>query len=201
MSTTFKRITLAATIIAVVLAIVGVLAMGYRLMNSGDPYEATSEQDTERATQQLLSRPSIEDVEPRVQAIVEQIGAAAAELVPGMHWKWNRDSELLSCDRPFDQTSGRKVHLRLLYSGTPIPDEIWPRFFERARALAATLGATTQQTVHNGPSTGVGRDVNFYNPEDGTAIRIGSQRATVISGIVGCHLPRADFGSPIPPTS
>lgn len=57
-----------------------------------------------------------------------------------------------------------------LYSDTRIPDDVWPVYIERTRALAAGLGANKQQQTGEGPGTDVGRGVDFYNPDNGTKI-------------------------------
>ncbi|MFI5783158.1 LppA family lipoprotein [Nocardia sp. NPDC051570] len=165
-----------------------------------DQHKPTSSQDTAAAAQRLLQRPSLEDSDAQLQGVVEQIGAAATELVPGLRWEWQRDKMRLDCSPPYDQTNGRMLNLRLYVStpNQPIPDNVWPQFIDRIRPIAATVGATAPGTMQDQPGN---HDVRFVNPDDGTTIKVGSQVATVIGGTVGCRLPRDQFNTPIRPTS
>jgi hypothetical protein len=76
-------IIVAAGITALVVAVV---TGGVWLLNESFPDKpaVTGEQETAEAAQILLDRPSLEDTEAQVQLAVEQIAAAATELVPGM---------------------------------------------------------------------------------------------------------------------
>ncbi|WP_280491065.1 LppA family lipoprotein [Nocardia asiatica] len=203
MRTRFQRVGLAVVIIlaSIALSIIGVVVLTVVVYEAADdPNPRTTDEETRQATQQLLDRPSLEEAERQARTIMEQIGTVAGELVPGIRLGPNRDREVASCPRPFDQTEGRTVRLQNLYSDTRIPDDVWHVYVERVRALAATLGAIQQRQATEEPSTGAGRGVNFYNPDTGTTIWIGSDRVTIISGTVGCHLPQDKFGSPIPAT-
>ncbi|RDI56003.1 LppA family lipoprotein [Nocardia mexicana] len=165
-----------------------------------DQHTPTGPQDTAAAAQRLQQRPSLEDSAAQLQQLVEQIGAAATELVPGLRWEWQNDEMSKACPPPYDRTNGRILNLRLYVStpNTPLPDDIWPRFVERVRPLAATVGATAPETMQD--QTGK-HDVRFVNPDDGTTIKIGSQATTVIGGTVGCRLPHDQFATPVRPTS
>ncbi len=203
MRTRFQRISLTVVIIiaSIALSIIGAVVLTVVVYEAADdPHPRTTDEETRQATQQLLDRPSLEEAERQVRTIMEQIGTVAGELVPGIRLGPNRDREVASCPRPFDQTEGRTVRLQNLYSDTRIPDDVWQMYVERVRALVATLGAIQQRQATEEPSAEVGRGANFYNPDTGTTIWIGSDRVTIISGTVGCHLPQDKFGSTIPST-
>jgi hypothetical protein len=163
------------------------------------PYDKpTGEQETKQATQQLLTRSSLEDSETQIRRAVQQITATGSELVPGMEWKQDGDREQSGCDKPYDQTEGLTLHLQDYVSDTPIPDSAWPTYLDRARQIATRAGATTQETMDDRPGH---KEVWFSNPDDGTVIKVGYQAATVISATVGCHLPRNQLMAPPHPTS
>ncbi|QIS08809.1 LppA family lipoprotein [Nocardia arthritidis] len=201
----FQRIALG---IAAVGAAAMLLLIGWTFVSISDSNPPhTSEKDTAEAAQRLLKLPPLEDAEAELRAVVQQIGAAATELVPGMKWEWNRDPMRSDCPAPYDQTNGQISYLRHYYSDTPIPDDVWPQFLDRVRTIAATVGATAPETMQNqsGTASSPGNhDVWFSNPSSGTTIKVGTQRASVISATVGCHLPKDKFSSPTPtpkPTS
>ncbi|KZM69659.1 LppA family lipoprotein [Nocardia terpenica] len=198
MKLSFERTTIVVGAIALALVVGAVLVIGRQLMTEGDSSKPTSDKETAAATQRLLGRPSLEDAEAQLRSAVEQIAAAGTDLIPGMQWSWNRERTPSGCDKPYDRTDGRIVYLQEYVSNTPVPDNVWQAFAERAHAIAAQVGATTPETMQNAPGN---HDVWFFNPEDGTTIKIGSQVATVISGTVGCHLPASRLTPPTRPTS
>ncbi|WP_369636231.1 LppA family lipoprotein [Nocardia sp. JMUB6875] len=177
----------------------------------GDNNPKTTRQETEDAAQKLLKRPTLEEAEAQLTSVVDQIIAAATELVPGIHFETVYDRSTSLCDPPFDDTFGRKVTLQG-HSGGPIPEDKWPAFLAKATELAGTVGATWTQKVREEPGTTTsstpdpvpeyGRhDVNFFNPETGTTIRLGTDKATFVRGSVGCYLPKDKFDNPIRPTT
>jgi hypothetical protein len=196
-------IIVAAGITALVVAVV---TGGVWLLNESFPDKpaVTGEQETAEAAQILLDRPSLEDTEAQVQLAVEQIAAAATELVPGMRWEWHRDALASDCPTPYDQTEGQTVNLPFYVSSTPIPDEVWPRYVERVRAIAANFGATAPEVMQDrtaSPGSFGNHDVWFSNAADGTTFKVSSQVSAVIAGKVGCRLPRDKFSTPIRATS
>ncbi|RJO76777.1 hypothetical protein D5S18_11020 [Nocardia panacis] len=177
------------------------LLIGWTVVNIHDPYPHTDAKETAEAAQRLRSLPPLEDAETELENIVQQVGAAATELIPGMKWQWNRELTRSYCTAPYDQTNGRISYLRHYYSDTPIPDEIWPQLIERVRVIVATVGATTPDIMQDrsGTASSPGNhDVWFSNPTTGTTITVGTQQASVITGTVGCHLPKDGFNSPTP---
>lgn len=200
-----------AAVLATALATMAILSTGCDVL--GDNDRPTTRQQTEEAARELRTRPSLEDAEAGVHSVMERIAGAATELVPTMRFEWVNDRMASDCTKPFDKTNGRIVYMRNLMAQEPFPEDRWPEFFSKAQELAGTLGATWSQTVRGDQSTSsapapsttpavaeFGRhDVNFYNPDTGTSIRIRAFKATVISATVGCHLPKDKFDTPIPP--
>ncbi|MEU1983621.1 LppA family lipoprotein [Nocardia sp. NPDC019395] len=84
------------------------------------------------------------------------------------------------------------------YSTTKIPNAVWPRFLERVREIAGTIGVTAPETMQD---NGDRHDVWFSNPAVETTLKVSTNKNTVIAAQVGCHLPRALLSSPIVPTS
>ncbi len=152
----------------------------------------SGEGETTRAAQRLTELPSLEATQAQLTSVVEQLGAYIATLVPGIQWRWNREQSRSGCARPYDRTGGANLYLRNYLGDKPIPAEVWPRVVDRARELAATLGATGAQTFRDDPGN---KDARFYSPE-GTAISLGYQVNTVIAADTGCRLPAGGATSP-----
>ncbi|MBF6062823.1 hypothetical protein IU500_13420 [Nocardia terpenica] len=163
-----------------------------------DQQKPTGEKETAEAAQKLLQRPSLEEATAQMQSIVEQIAAVASDLIPGMKWEWVDERSRHDCPKPYDQTDGQAMSLPNYWArNTPIPDDQWPQFIARVRPIAATVGAIAPETMQDKPGA---HDLWFYNNDDGTTIKIASDKATVISGRTGCRLPADRFNSPTRPT-
>lgn len=196
-------------LLAAFLATTTILVTGCDAMSDSD--RPTTQQETEDAARKLQQRPNLEDAEAQVQQVMDQIAAAATNLAPTLQFEWIDDRTTPSCDKPFDRTNGRKVYMRNLWARAPFPEDQWPTFFTQVRDLAATVGATWVQPIRDEIPTSTPttvpspefrqHDVNFFNPETGTTIRVGTDKATIISATVGCHLPKDKFDNPIRPTS
>ncbi|MQY24367.1 LppA family lipoprotein [Nocardia macrotermitis] len=153
---------------------------------SDNPYGKTGSADTQKAAARLAELPTLEDTETQLRAAVVELGSYVSSLVPGLTWQWVDERSLESCDRPYDQTKGSKVRLQNYVSNLGIPDTVWPRVLDRARQLAAPLGATGSEVFEDKPGN---HTVRLYSQE-GTVIFRGTQGA-VISSNTGCRLPAA----------
>jgi hypothetical protein len=164
-----------------------------------DPYKATGGADTAAAAAKLVTWPSLEETEARVQQAVVELATYVSTLVPGLQWHWNRDRSPGGCSQPYDQTEGKNVHLRNYVASGPIPDQVWPQARQRAQELAAGLGATGGQGFKDQPGD---HDARFYSPE-GTVLWLASTVNAAISSDTGCRLSAATKNSPAstPPTS
>ncbi|WP_054814264.1 LppA family lipoprotein [Nocardia arizonensis] len=179
--------------LAVLLTIVGVYVLSD---NSNEP---TGAAETARAAEVLRARPTMETSIEQVRSVVEQIAAAGSRIDTRLVFDYVGYSSSPDCAAPFDRTRGRNHILRNYYADVPVPEASWNEFLERARVLAATVGATEVRVMANAPAEGdrpATHDV-WFTGEDGVIIKVASKRATVITGSTGCRLDSADFGSPI----
>lgn len=160
-----------------------------------DPYKKTGEADTAAAAAKLVPLPSLEDTEARVKQAVVELGTYISTLVPGLQWSWDGDRSQFACDRPYDQTQGQSVRFPDYLAVGPIPDAAWPQAMQRAKELAASLGATGGQGFKDQSGD---HDARFYSPQ-GTAIWLGSAVNAIISSNTGCRLPAAVKNPPVGP--
>ncbi|MEV0246306.1 LppA family lipoprotein [Nocardia sp. NPDC050712] len=203
MKTPAKAITigLVAVALSIVVAVIGVALFSWGAAELSDRNDKpTTEQETAAAARVLVQRPPMEETKQQLESTVMEIAAVASELAPEMRWGWNRDETSSRCGKPYDMTRGYSVTLRNYVSSTPIPEPVWPTFLARVSDIAAKAGATVPSTMQNTPDatgTPANHDVWFSNQENGTLIKVGSQKAAVISATTGCRLDRADFANPI----
>jgi len=160
-----------------------------------DPYKATGGADTATAAAKLVPLPSLEETEARVRQAVLELGTYTSTLVPGLQWHWDGNRSPRGCGRPYDETQGSSVHLPDYLAFGPIPDAAWPQALQRAKELAASLGATGGQGFKDQPGDHLAR---FYSPQ-GTVLSLGTAVNAIISGDTGCRLPAAVKNLPPPP--
>lgn len=172
------RCTLFGIAIAVILAMTG--------CKMNNPYQPTDPSEATRAATSLTSLPSLEDTQAELTSVIEQIGRAASAIAPTLVWRWNREPSRGGCNPPYEQSEGELILMPNYVSDFPIPEQSWGQVLAVARDAAARMGATSTEVFHDEPGF---HDVRFYN-ETGTAVRIGSQKAALISGSTGCRLPR-----------
>lgn len=157
--------------------------------------QKTGPTETSQAAKELQTRPTLEDTQARLKQAFEDLATYASSLVPGMTWKWvNTDQYPSGCDAPFDQTAGRKYHMPDYVTqggdtahGGGIPDAVWPAYREKARQLAAELGATETDTFPFKEDVG-DRQARFFG-SNGTVLWIATR---AIHGDTGCRLPAAE---------
>lgn len=160
-----------------------------------DPYKSTGTDKTAEAAARLAQLPTLEDTETRLGAAIEELGSYVSSLVSGLTWQWTRERSTAECDPPFDRTRGSMVYLRNYVSHPAIPEDVWPRVLDRARRLAAGLGATGSEVFADEPGN---HTVRFYSTES-TELSIGT-RGAVIGGVTGCRLPAAEAAASTPTT-
>lgn len=161
---------------------------------TSNPYEKTGPEDTAEATQHLTELPALEATEDHAQRVAEELGAFITSLAPNLQWEWVDSRSRSGCNRPYDQTEGKKVTLPNYLAEGSVPERAWQAVLQRARELAAELGATEVQTFHNEPGN---RDVRFYSRES-TSLTLGDRGNTVISIDTGCRLPESIAGTTPP---
>ncbi|MGV9668651.1 LppA family lipoprotein [Nocardia niigatensis] len=168
-------------------------------------YKKTGPAETAHAEQELRSRPTLEDTQARLTQAVKDLAAYASSLVPGMTWKWtDTDRVPAACGAPYDQTAGRDLYMPnyITQGGDTthggIPDAVWPQVREKARQLAADLGATETDPLPITEKPG-DRDARFVG-NNGTVLWLSTRG---ISSETGCRLPAADKAStsPVVPTT
>lgn len=166
----------------------------------------TGPAETSQAAKELQTRPTLEDTQAHLKQAFEDLAAYASSLVPGMTWKWvSTDQYPSGCDAPFDQTTGRQYHMPDYITqggdaahGGGIPDDVWPVVRDKARQIAADLGATESDPFPFNEKVG-DRQARFYG-SNGTVLWLATRG---ISGDTGCRLPAADKASTssTPPTT
>jgi len=165
-----------------------------------DPYKATGGVDTAAAAAKLVPLPSLEETEARMQQAVVELAIYISTLAPGLQWHWSGDRVQDRCNPPYDQTSGNQVYLPDYLASGPIPDSVWPQAMQRAKELAAGLGATGGEGFKDQPGD---HDARFYSPQS-TVLWPGTAVNAIISSNTGCRLPAAAKNAPpssAPPTS
>jgi hypothetical protein len=153
-----------------------------------DPYRPTDPGEAAKAAKSLEDLPSLEDTQTKLTSVIEQIGHDAAGIAPALTWQWDHEPgpSSVGCNPPYEQSEGEEILMANYVSDVPIPDENWDQVLAIARDAAAKLGTTGMEVFQDAPGR---HDVRFYN-KTGTALRIGSQKAALISGSTGCRLPR-----------
>jgi hypothetical protein len=151
-----------------------------------NPYQPTDPGEAAKAAKSLDDLPSLEDTEAELTSVIEQLGHDASTIVPTLTWRWLDEPSRGGCSPPYEQSEGELILLANYVSETPIPDENWDQVLAIARDAAAKLGTTGMEVFQDAPRN---HDVRFYN-KTRTALRIGSQKAALISGDTGCRLPR-----------
>ena len=151
-----------------------------------NPHQPTGPSEATKAAANLKSLPSLEDTETQLHATIEQVGAKARSIDPTLTWRWLDEPSRAGCNPPYEKSEGELILMPKYVSDNPIPDESWSQVLAVARDAAAKLGATSVEMFHDEPGF---HDVRFYN-ETGTALRIGTEKAALITGSTGCRLPR-----------
>jgi len=151
------------------------------------PYEPTSPSVAAEALDALMSLPSLEDTRTQVQAVIDEITAAASRLIPAARWESPHEGSGGNCERPYEQTGGRRYFLPdAIAQNIDVSEQAWAELERAAAAAAARLDATEVQVMQNQPRN---HDVGFYGPT-GLFIKVGYRGNLVVSGYTGCRLPQ-----------
>ncbi|MGK8522643.1 LppA family lipoprotein [Nocardia asteroides] len=158
----------------------------------GDPASPPSADEIAAASAELTALPSSETAQRQVAWVVEQIAAAASAIEPALRWSPSDDGALGPCYGPYEHTGGRRVVLPRYRADGSLSEEAWPGFQEKARALAASAGATDMLP---GGSSSPDRHVTFEDAaaaewDSNTELSIfADARSMTITATVGCRLP------------
>lgn len=151
------------------------------------PCEPTPPTEAAKALQVLKSLPTFEDTKAQVQAAMNEITAAASTLIPAITWETLDEGSGDNCERPYEQTDGKRYFLPdAVAENVPVSEQDWAKIQEAAKEAAAKLDATEVQVMKDQPGN---HDVRFYGPT-GISIGIGYRGNLVVSGYIGCRLPR-----------
>ena len=151
------------------------------------PYEPTPPTEAAKALEVLKSLPSFEDTKTQVQAAMDEITAAASQLIPSITWETPNEGSGGTCLRPYEQTDGRDYFLpHEVAENVDVSEQNWAKIQEVAKEAAAKLDATEMQVMKDQPRN---HDVGFYGPT-GLFIKVGYAGNLVVSGYTGCRLPR-----------
>lgn len=151
------------------------------------PYEPTPPSVAAEALSVLKSLPSFEDTQTQVAATMNEITAAAKQLIPSIVWETLDEGEGGNCERPYEQTDGKRYFLPdAVARDVAVSEQAWAKLEQAAKEAAAKLDATEVQVMQNQPGN---HDVGFYGPT-GLFIKVGYRGNLVVSGYTGCRLPQ-----------
>lgn len=151
------------------------------------PYEPTPPSVAVEALSVLKSLPSFEDTQTQVAATMNEITAAAKQLIPSIVWEKLDEGEGGNCERPYEQTAGKRYFLPdAVARDVAVSEQAWAKLEQAAKEAAAKLDATEVQVMQNQPGN---HDVGFYGPT-GLFIKVGYRGNLVVSGYTGCRLPQ-----------
>lgn len=160
-------------------ASIAIIATGCHVTN---PHKPTDPSQASQTATALESLPSLEATHQQVQSAIEQLGQQITLLAPNTHFEWRREDSRTGCVPPYEQSNGKIITLRNYVSDAPVPEQNWPQVQALAQQTAQTMGLTNVTVFKDTPNN---HDVQFSD-ETGTALRLGSKDATVITGKTGC---------------
>jgi len=152
-------------------------------MNS--PYRPTDPSHASQAATALHSLPALEDTQAQLTSTIEHVGQQISAIAPNVRFAWRRESHSVGCNPPYEQSEGRAILMPSYVSDVPIPEQNWQQAYDIAAQAAGTLDATAVTVFQDEPDF---HDVQFSS-STGTTLRLGSQKAALITGSTGCRLP------------
>ena len=149
------------------------------------PHLPTDPGQTSEVAPALTALPTLEDTQAQITSAIERVGQQISAIVPAMTWAWRREASRGGCRPPFEQSGGHEVLLANYVSDVPIPEQNWKQAYDIAARAASELGAATVTVFKDAPDD---HDVQFSD-DTGTTLRVGSQKASLLTGSTGCRLP------------
>ncbi|MGE2721973.1 LppA family lipoprotein [Mycolicibacterium celeriflavum] len=169
---------------------IGVVTMGVLLLGTGcdvsDQQPTASPTSAVDARDQLNALPSLEETQAQVQAVIDEIKAAASGQQAGITWQSLHGETRGNCEGPFENTDGKRLFLPDAVASADLSDAQWEVVLATARQSAARLGATDEQVMQDNPGH---HDVWFTGPA-GLSVKVAYKGNLVISGFTGCRLPQ-----------
>jgi hypothetical protein len=150
-----------------------------------NPYQPTDPTQASQAASSLTSLPTLEDTKSQLVAAIEHVGQQISTIAPTMAFTWRHGESRVGCRRPYEQSEGQVILLPSYVSDVPIPEQNWKQAYDIAAQAARKLGAESVTVFKDAPDD---HDVQFSS-ETGTILRLGSQKAALVSGHTGCRLP------------
>ena len=168
---------------SVVVVTTALAASGCHVNN---PNEPTPPSVATKALDELKSLPSLEDTKIAVQAAIDAIKVSVGQVVPTAVWRTSDDGTGDDCQRPYEQTPGKRYFLPdVVAENVAVTEAQWTQIEAATKTSAAKLGATDIQVMRNAQGS---HDVGFYGPT-GLFIKISYSGNIVIAGYTGCRLP------------
>jgi len=171
--------------------LVALLVVAIWLSNALNPRQETpmNPDRTAALESELRAKDSAEDTLSRYEQALAQTADHVTALVPGLTWRWNRDSTTVSCGGELKDTQGVQILTRHVLFDGPIPDSAWPAALDVVRNQASQLGAQELLVFIDKPAD---HDVAI-NGDNGVEVRFGTKVAATLSARSDCHLRRADY--------
>ncbi|MBE5477940.1 hypothetical protein E3G68_005294 [Mycobacteroides abscessus] len=148
------------------------------------PCQPTDPADASKAASELTSLPSLEDTRAQLAKTIEQVGQQISSIAPEVRWDWRLEDSHTGCMPPFEQSQGQETLLAKYVSDVPIAEQYWQQTYEVAMRAANHLGLTEVTTFKNALGD---HDVQFSG-DSGMGLRLGSQKAALLTGHTGCRL-------------
>ncbi|WP_051499007.1 LppA family lipoprotein [Nocardia sp. BMG51109] len=158
--------------------------------NLNDPDHPATEEDIAHAEAMMRELPAAEDTERQLAATVRQIADAAKTVAPALDWQVHPDRGMnqLGCPSPYLEADGVSFTTDRLISSVPISDTEWAAVLPLARDVATREGMTSLTVQADKPGR---HDVILHSPDHGNEIRLGTDKAALLTGTTGCRF-RAD---------
>ena len=171
--------------------LVALLVVAIWLSNALNPRQETpmNPDRTAALESELRAKDSAEDTLSRYEQALAQTADHVTALVPGLTWRWNRDSTTVSCGGELKDTQGVQILTRHVLFDGPIPDSAWSAALDVVRNQASQLGAQELLVFIDKPAD---HDVAI-NGDNGVEVRFGTKVAATLSARSDCHLRRADY--------
>lgn len=172
-----------AALLSAVTLTVTLATTGCHVENPDAPTPPTA---ATNALDELKSLPSLEETTQQVRAAMNEIASAATKVVPELQFLPVNGEETGNCEKPYEQTDGKRLFLPDEVASGQISEANWTTILAAAKAAAAKLGATDVQVMKDAPAN---HDVWFEGPT-GIFIKIAYRDSLVVSGYTGCRLPQ-----------
>ncbi|MDA3626492.1 LppA family lipoprotein [Saccharopolyspora sp. WRP15-2] len=146
------------------------------------------EGDESAQREELMRRPSIEEVTARYQEMLGRVRDALASEFPWIQWMQSDEIGRAGCAQfPAFRSDGETRTLGIWTANGNLPDAQWPRAQQLTEAVAREYGFGPVRAIVDRPSD---HEVVSFD-QYGANIKIGTAKNTVLSGGTDCHLPQA----------